>query len=243
MSDLLDRPRNTAPALAAIEAFIDDAIAIRHDLHHHPELSRQEHRTAALVADRLREWGYEVTTGIGGNGVVGTLRRGNGTRALGIRADMDALPIAEASQLDFASNAPGVMHACGHDGHTAILLAAARYLAENGNFSGTLHLIFQPAEEIGQGAKAMIDDGLFERFPSMPSMACTIGRACPLDASALSMGPPWPRSTGSASASRARAGTVRRLRRPSIRCWLQPIWSPLCRVLWRAMWRRSIPPW
>ncbi|WP_343613170.1 M20 aminoacylase family protein [Novosphingobium sp.] len=165
MSDLLDRPRNTAPALAAIETFIADAIAIRHDLHHHPELSRQEHRTAALVADRLREWGYEVTTGIGGNGVVGTLRRGNGQRALGIRADMDALPIAEASQLDFASSAPGVMHACGHDGHTAILLATARYLAENGDFSGTLHLIFQPAEEIGQGAKAMIDDGLFERFP------------------------------------------------------------------------------
>jgi len=162
MSALLDRPLDT---IAAIEGFIDDAIAIRHDLHHHPELSRQEHRTASVVADRLREWGYEVTTGIGGNGVVGTLSRGDGKRALGIRADMDALPIAEASQLEFASSAPGVMHACGHDGHTAILLAAARYLAENGDFSGTLHLIFQPAEEIGQGARAMIDDGLFERFP------------------------------------------------------------------------------
>ncbi|WP_206241431.1 M20 aminoacylase family protein [Novosphingobium terrae] len=165
MSALLDRPRHTAPAIAGIEAFLDDAIAIRHDLHHHPELSRQEHRTAALVADRLRDWGYAVTTGIGGNGVVGTLRRGDGERALGIRADMDALPITEASQLDFASSAPGVMHACGHDGHTAILLAAARYLAEKVDFSGTLHLIFQPAEEIGQGAKAMIEDGLFERFP------------------------------------------------------------------------------
>ncbi|MFW2853024.1 M20 aminoacylase family protein [Sphingomonas sp. TX0543] len=156
---------NVAPALAGIEAFLDDAIALRHDFHRHPELSWNEHRTAARVAELLEEWGYRVTTGVGGNGVVGTLRRGTGTKSLGLRADMDALPIAEASGLPFASETAGVMHACGHDGHTTILLAAARYLAEAGDLSGTLHLFFQPAEEIGQGARAMIADGLFDRFP------------------------------------------------------------------------------
>lgn len=165
MRDTTGLLRNTAPQLAAIEAFLDDAIAVRHDFHRHPELSGHEQRTAARVTELLEEWGYHVTTGIGGAGVVGTLKRGAGTKAIGIRADMDALPITEASGLDFASETPGRMHACGHDGHSAILLAAARYLAEHGRFSGTVNLVFQPAEEVGQGARAMIDDGLFERFP------------------------------------------------------------------------------
>lgn len=146
---------------SALQAFID----LRRDIHRHPELAFQEHRTAALVAERLRAWGYEVTTGIGGTGVVGRLRRGTSTRAIGLRADMDALPITEASGAPWSSTHPGVMHACGHDGHTAMLLAAASQLAQHGDFDGTLHLIFQPAEEGGGGALRMIEDGLFERFP------------------------------------------------------------------------------
>jgi len=143
----------------------DAFVALRRDLHRHPELAFEEHRTAALVAERLRAWGYEVTAGIGGTGVVGRLVRGSGPRRLGLRADMDALPIEEATGLPHASVHPGVMHACGHDGHTAMLLAAARHLAEHGRFDGTLHLIFQPAEEGGGGALRMMADGLFERWP------------------------------------------------------------------------------
>ncbi len=143
----------------------DEFIALRRDLHRHPELAFQEHRTAGLVAERLRAWGYEVSTGIAGTGVVGVLRRGDGQKTLGLRADMDALPIQEDTGLPYASVKPGVMHACGHDGHTAILLAAARFLAESGEFDGTLNLIFQPAEELGAGARKMIAEGLFERFP------------------------------------------------------------------------------
>ena len=140
-------------------------IALRRDIHRHPELAFQEERTAALVARLLEEWGYEVERGIGVTGVVGRLRRGAGARRLGLRADMDALPIQEQPGRDHASRRPGVMHACGHDGHTAMLLAAAKYLAQKGRFSGTLNVIFQPAEESGGGALRMIEDGLFDRFP------------------------------------------------------------------------------
>ncbi|MFC7067618.1 M20 aminoacylase family protein [Brucella rhizosphaerae] len=148
-----------------IASFLDEFIALRRDIHIHPELAFKEHRTASLVADLLRQWGYEVTTGVGGTGVVGTLRRGTSTKTISIRADMDALPIIEATGLEYVSSNPGVMHACGHDGHTSILLAAARYLAEAGQFSGILYVIFQPAEEIGAGARRMIEGGLFDRFP------------------------------------------------------------------------------
>ena len=148
-----------------IDAFIHEFQALRRDLHQHPELSFQEHRTSAIVAERLASWGYEVTTGIAGTGLVGRLRKGQGTKSLGIRADMDALPITEATGLPYASRNAGVMHACGHDGHTTVLLAAARFLAESGRFDGTLNLIFQPAEENGGGAQHMIGEGLFERFP------------------------------------------------------------------------------
>ncbi len=148
-----------------IAAFIHEFQALRRDLHQHPELSFQEHRTSAIVAEHLASWGYEVTTGIAGTGLVGTLRKGQGTKTLGIRADMDALPITEATGLPYASRNAGVMHACGHDGHTTVLLAAARFLAESGRFDGTLNLIFQPAEENGGGAHRMIAEGLFERFP------------------------------------------------------------------------------
>jgi hippurate hydrolase len=164
MSQTLSLRRDAAHVHAAIDGFIDEAIALRHDLHRHPELSWNEHRTSGRAAELLAEWGYTVTS-LGETGLVATLRRGTGDKTLGIRADMDALPIQEASDLAFASQAPGRMHACGHDGHTAILLAAARYLAQHGDFSGTLNLIFQPAEELGQGAKRMIAEGLFDRFP------------------------------------------------------------------------------
>ncbi|MBN3807944.1 M20 aminoacylase family protein [Paraburkholderia sp. Ac-20347] len=150
------------PAIAAIEA---EMIALRHAIHAHPELGYEEFVTGDLVAQRLVEWGYEVHRGLGGTGVVGTLKVGDGTRRLGLRADMDALPIHEATGLDYASRIPGKMHACGHDGHTAMLLAAAKHLAQSRNFDGTLHLIFQPAEEGLGGAKRMLDEGLFERFP------------------------------------------------------------------------------
>jgi hippurate hydrolase len=144
---------------------VGEFIALRREIHAHPELAFQEHRTAALVARKLTDWGYEVATGLGGTGVVGTLQRGRGSRRLGLRADMDALPITEATGHAWSSQTPGVMHACGHDGHTATLLAAARHLAEHGDFDGTLHLIFQPAEEGAAGAVRMMDDGSFERFP------------------------------------------------------------------------------
>ena len=154
-----------SPLLDAMRAQADEFVAVRRDIHRHPELAFEEHRTASLVAERLAGWGYTVERGIGGTGVVGTLVRGAGSRRLGLRADMDALPIDEASSVAWSSAHPGVMHACGHDGHTAMLLAAARHLALAGRFDGTLHLIFQPAEEGGGGALRMMADGLFERFP------------------------------------------------------------------------------
>ena len=139
--------------------------AIRHDIHAHPELGLEEHRTAEIVAAKLQEWGIEVHRGVGGTGVVGILRSGNGHGRIGLRADMDALPITEATNLAYSSENQGVMHACGHDGHTTMLLGAAKYLAETRDFSGTVTFIFQPGEEGIGGALAMLKDGLFERFP------------------------------------------------------------------------------
>ncbi len=154
--------------MSPVEAIRRDQTALeslRHDIHAHPELGLEEHRTADLVARALEGWGIEVHRGIGRTGVVGVLRAGSGNRALGLRADMDALPMQEMTDLPFRSTVPGKMHACGHDGHTTMLLGAAKYLAETRNFSGTVHFIFQPGEEGCGGALAMLDDGLFERFP------------------------------------------------------------------------------
>ncbi|MDD9905672.1 MAG: M20 family metallopeptidase [Rhodospirillaceae bacterium] len=148
-----------------IEALTDELQAIRRDIHKHPETAYEENRTADIVAERLESWGLEVHRGLGGTGVVGTLRKGDSNRAVGFRADMDALFIQEKNTFDHRSVHDGKMHACGHDGHTTMLLGAARYLSESERFNGVLHFIFQPAEEGEAGAKAMIDDGLFDLFP------------------------------------------------------------------------------
>jgi hippurate hydrolase len=154
------------PTIEAVAAWQPELAAIRKDIHAHPELGMEEVRTSALVARELRALGIEVTEGVGRLGVVGTIRGARpGNRSIGLRADMDALQIPEATGLPHASRHPGLMHACGHDGHTTMLLGAARYLAQHRDFGGTVHLIFQPAEEGRGGAKAMLADGLFDRFP------------------------------------------------------------------------------
>ena len=150
--------------IRAIQEIAPNFVDIRRQIHANPEIAFKEFETSSLVSEKLASFGYEVHKGLGGTGVVGRLKKGNGQRSIGIRADMDALPIHEKTDLDYASKTPGLMHACGHDGHTAILLCAAQYLS-TASFEGTLHLIFQPAEENEGGAIEMINDGLFERFP------------------------------------------------------------------------------
>jgi len=159
-------------ALDDIRAFHNELTDIRRDIHAHPEIGFEEHRTAEIVAQKLTEWGVEVHRGIGGTGVVGVLRRGNGQASIGLRADMDALPIEEANDVPYRSTAPGRMHACGHDGHTTMLLAAARYLAKSGNFNGTVNFIFQPAEEGLGGAQAMLKAGLCSSFRATSCTGC-----------------------------------------------------------------------
>jgi hippurate hydrolase len=181
----------------ALTERVGEFIQLRRDIHRHPELAFEEHRTSELVAAKLESWGYAVHRGLGGTGVVGTLRRGTSPRRLGLRADMDALPIQEATGAEWASSKPGLMHACGHDGHTAMLLAAAKAIAQDVTFDGTLNLIFQPAEEGGGGALRMMADGLFEQHPcdavfAMHNILC------------FAMARPWPRATTSPSVSMAR---------------------------------------
>ena len=151
-------------ALEAIRAYQEDLTEIRRDLHANPELGLEEHRTAGIVARKLEEWGIEVHRNVGVTGVVGVIRKGTGKTRIGLRADMDCLPMEEQTTLPYRSQNTGKMHACGHDGHTTMLLGAARYLA-NADFDGTVNLIFQPGEEGIGGALAMLNDGLFERFP------------------------------------------------------------------------------
>ena len=174
-------------AVDHIRAYHEALTAFRQDLHAHPELGLEEHRTAERVAAELEALGIEVHRGVGKTGVVGVLRSGNGVGRIGLRADMDALPILEANELAYKSQTPGVMHACGHDGHTTMLLGAARYLAETRDFNGTVHFIFQPGEEGIGGALAMLEDGLFDRFPcdavygmhNRPNMAVGEYAICP----------------------------------------------------------------
>ena len=148
-----------------IRGFEEELREIRHQIHENPELGLQEFKTSALVAEKLRQWGYKVEQGLATTGVVATLKVGDGEKSIGLRADMDALPIYENSGKPWASKHPGLMHACGHDGHTTILLGAARYFAETRRFNGTLRLIFQPAEEMINGGEIMVKEGLFDRFP------------------------------------------------------------------------------
>ncbi len=153
------------PIINRIAGYHDDMTAWRRDIHAHPETAFEEHRTADVVAAKLAEFGIPVTRGIAGTGVVGTIKAGSGTRAIGLRADMDALHIHEKNGFEHRSQNAGRMHACGHDGHTTMLLGAAKYLAETRNFDGTVHVIFQPAEENEGGGRVMVEEGLFERFP------------------------------------------------------------------------------
>ena len=153
------------PVIAEVRGYQDELTAIRRDIHAHPELAFAERRTSDLVAEKLAEFGCEIHRGLAGTGVVGTIRRGNSPAAIGLRADMDALPIQEMNEFAHRSANDGKMHACGHDGHTTMLLGAARYLAATRNFEGAVHLIFQPAEEGGGGGRVMVEEGLFEKFP------------------------------------------------------------------------------
>ncbi|MGE0698575.1 MAG: M20 aminoacylase family protein [Hyphomicrobiaceae bacterium] len=155
-----------AAALEKVKSYQEALVAVRRDIHAHPELGLETHRTAEIVAKLLTSWGIEVHRMVGGAGVVGVLRNGNGPRSLGLRADMDALPIVEATGAAYKSTKPGVQHACGHDGHTTMLLGAARYLAETKAFTGTVNFIFQPGEEGAGGALAMLEEGLLEKFPA-----------------------------------------------------------------------------
>jgi hippurate hydrolase len=189
MAVVLERGFHEERLVPEVVANEDTFIDIRRQIHANPELGAEVADTAALVAGLLREWGYDVHTGIGGHGVVGQLKRGDGQRTLGIRADMDALPIVETTGLPYASRVPGKMHACGHDGHTAILLAAAKHLATHATFNGTLNLIFQPDEENLSGARRMIEDGLFERFPCDAVYALHNGPGVPVGQIVVKTGP------------------------------------------------------
>ena len=153
------------PIIDRIAALHDEMRAWRRDIHAHPETAFEEHRTAGIVAGKLAAFGIEVHRGLAGTGVVGTLKAGSGRRSIGLRADLDALHIDERNEFPHRSTRPGKMHACGHDGHTAMLLGAARYLAETRAFDGTVHFIFQPAEENEGGGRVMVEQGLFEKFP------------------------------------------------------------------------------
>lgn len=186
MNALVDSP--DLQLLAALDAISPEMVQIRQQIHAHPEMAFEEVKTSALVAERLAAWGYQVTRGLGGTGLVGQLKKGSGGKSIGIRADMDALPIIERTGLPYASTLHGKMHACGHDGHTAIMLCAAKYLAEKADFNGTLNLIFQPAEENEGGALRMVDEGLFDQFPCDQIFALHNAPGLPVGEFAMSKG-------------------------------------------------------
>jgi amidohydrolase len=162
----MSETNDSEATLESVRAYHSELTAIRRDIHAHPELGLETHRTADIVTRLLQSWGIEVHRLVNGAGVVGVLRSGNGPRSIGLRADMDALPIDERTGAAYRSGTPNVMHACGHDGHTTMLLGAARYLAETRRFNGTVNFIFQPGEEGMGGALAMLEEGLLDRFPS-----------------------------------------------------------------------------
>src|ERR1041385_2483956 len=177
------------PIIAEVLDYHDELTTSRGDIRAHPELGFAEERTAELVAAKLAEWGVEVHRGLAVTGVVGTIRRGNSLRAIGLRADMDCLPMQELNQFPHRSTHDGKMHACGHDGHTTMLLGAARYLAATRNFDGTVHLIFQPGEEGFGGGRVMVQEGLFEKFPCDAVFAMHNKPGIPVGAMAVRVGP------------------------------------------------------
>jgi hippurate hydrolase len=178
------------PIINRIAEFTAEMTAWRRDFHAHPELGFQEERTSGIVAALLQDWGIEVHRGIAGTGVVGVLRNGTSKRSIGLRADMDCLPMTERpTDRPHRSTVEGRMHACGHDGHTAMLLGTAKYLAETRNFDGTVHFIFQPAEEGGGGGKVMVDEGLFDRFPCDQVFAIHNQPGTPLGEATITAGP------------------------------------------------------
>ena len=177
------------PIINRIAEFQPELAATRRDIHAHPELGFQEHRTSDLVARMLESYGVEVHRGIAGTGLVGVLRNGTSKRSIGLRADMDCLPMQETTDVPHRSTVPGQMHACGHDGHTTMLLGAARYLAETRNFDGTVHFIFQPAEEGGGGGRVMVEEGLFDRFPTDQVYALHNDPELPLGEARITAGP------------------------------------------------------
>ena len=219
------------PAIDHIRRYHDELTATRRDIHANPELGLQEHRTADIVAQKLEEWGIEVHRGVGGTGVVGVLRSGNGHQSIGLRADMDALPIEEATNLPYASQNHGTMHACGHDGHTTILLGAARYLAETRDFNGTVNFIFQPGEEGIGGALAMLKDGLFQRFPCDAIFGLHNRPGMPVGQYGIAPGAPWRAGLSSTSPSPAAARTVPDRKKASTPYWSPAISAPHCNPL------------
>ena len=214
--------------------------AIRQDIHANPELGLEEHRTAELVAQKLTEWGIEVHRSVGGTGVVGVLRSGNGQATIGLRADMDALPIEEANDFPYRSRNAGRMHACGHDGHTTMLLGAARYLAETRNFNGTVNFIFQPGEEGIGGALAMLKDGLFQRFPCDAVYGMHNRPGMPVGKYGITPGTAMAGGAFFDITSPVAVRTARGRRPASIPCWPPAISAPRCNPSWRATCRRPI---
>lgn len=204
---------NLYARVSDFDAMEADLKATRQYLHANPELSFQETETARYIAEKLEGFGYEVTRNVGGHGVVARLTAGTSKRGIAIRADIDALPITEQTGVAYASTVPGKMHACGHDGHTTVLLGAAEYLARTRRFDGTVTLIFQPAEEAGKnsGAQAMIADGLFERFPFDAIFGLHNHPGAPEGAILTRVRPSWPRPIRSISPFTARAA-MRRVR-------------------------------
>src|ERR1700722_18825906 len=177
------------PVINRIASFHQDMTAWRHDIHSHPETAFEEVRTADVVAEKLKSFGLEVHRGLAKTGVVGVLRSGTSDRAIGLRADMDALDVHETNSFDHKSTIPGKMHACGHDGHTVMLLGAAKYLAETRNFDGTVYFIFQPAEENEGGGRVMVEEGLFDKFPMRAIYGMHNWPRMPLGSFAMRVGP------------------------------------------------------
>ncbi len=228
-------------AIDQIRRYHAELTELRRDIHTNPELGLQEHRTAEIVAQKLAEWGVEVHRGIGGTGVVGVLRSRNGHGRVGLRADMDALPIEEATGLSYASRNRGTMHACGHDGHTTMLLGAARYLAETRDFSGTVHFIFQPGEEGIGGALAMLKDGLFQRFPCDAVFGLHNRPGTPVGQYAITPGAAMAGGAFFDIVVTGRARMAHGPKRASIRCWSPATSAPRCNRSSPATCHRGIP--